>query len=449
MARLFGTDGVRGVANSELTPELAMSIGRAAVTALTKENGKRAKILIGKDTRVSSDMLESALAAGMCSAGADVVLLGFIPTPAVAFLVKEYGAQAGAVISASHNPVQFNGIKFFDANGYKLPDETEDEIERLINEGDGAKRKTGAEVGQISFSAGAVDDYVSHLADCIGCDLKGLFVAVDCANGAAYQTAQKLFSRLGADAVFTAAEPDGRNINDNVGSTHLESLEKLMGETGAKVGIAFDGDADRCLAMDEKGCEIDGDKLIGIIAKYLKSAGKLAKDTAVVTVMTNLGFEEFCSNNGISAVRTAVGDRYVLEEMLKHGYSVGGEQSGHVIISEYATTGDGQLTAVMFLRILKESGKQASELAGEIPRYPQVLKQVAADEEQKAAYSIDGEIAAFIEEQQAVLGSAGRILVRPSGTEPIIRVMAEGRDMSEIDGITDSICATISRRLEK
>jgi len=449
MARLFGTDGVRGVANRELTPELAMDIGRAAVTALTGDTSKRAKILIGKDTRVSSDMLESALAAGICSAGADVLMLGFIPTPAVAYLVTEYGADAGAVISASHNPMEFNGIKFFDSAGYKLPDETEDEIERLIGEKEKTERKTGSEIGQISFANSASDDYVSHLVESIGKGLEGIRVAVDCANGAAFLTAQKLFLRLGADAVFTATEPDGRNINDSVGSTHLESLKVLMETSGAKVGVAFDGDADRCLAMDENGDEIDGDMLIGIIAKYLKASGKLAGNTVVVTVMTNLGFEEFCRKNQINAVRTAVGDRYVLEEMRRQGFSLGGEQSGHVILSEYSTTGDGQLTAAMFLRVLKESGKNASELASEMPQFPQTLKQVSADAGQKETYAKDPEIAAYIKKQQEALGTSGRILVRPSGTEPIIRVLVEGADKTEIDEITDALCAFISDRLNK
>ena len=446
MARLFGTDGVRGVANRELTPELAMDIGRAAVTVLTKGSGRRVKILIGKDTRISSDMLESALAAGICSAGADVLMLGFIPTPGVAYLVQKYGADAGAVVSASHNPFEFNGIKFFDAAGYKLPDETEDEIEKLIGERDRG-RKTGGEVGQISFSAGAVDDYVDYLEGCVGGGLEGLRVAIDCANGAAYLAAQKLFSRLGADAVFAAVDPDGRNINDRVGSTHLETLTGLVTGSGAAVGIAFDGDADRCLAVDEKGGEIDGDILIGIMAKYLKAAGELAEDTAVVTVMTNLGFEDFCKRNGINVVRTAVGDRYVLEEMRARGYSIGGEQSGHVILLDHSTTGDGLLTAALFLRILKESGKSASELAAEIPRYPQVLKQVEADAAGKAAFKEDLTIDAFIKGRQALLDDSGRILVRPSGTEPVIRVMVEGKDQAQIEEIADAICAVIDERI--
>ena len=448
MARLFGTDGVRGVANSGLTPELAMAIGRAAVATRKDYENKRMKILIGKDTRVSSDMLENALAAGICSAGADVLLLGFIPTPALAYLVREYGADAGVMITASHNPMEFNGIKIINGDGYKLPDAAEDEIEEYINKGDTPeKRGTGRKVGSVSYSKSAVDDYVGHLYDLVGCDLSGLKVAMDCANGAACETAQKLFGRLGADVVFTAVSPDGFNINDRVGSTHLESIKDLTVKTGADIGIAFDGDADRCLAVDENGEEIDGDVIIGMFAKYLKKKGKLARDPTAVTIMSNLGLEVFCRNNGITMVRTAVGDRYVLEEMLKEGYSLGGEQSGHVILSEYATTGDGQLTAVFLLRILKESGSKASGLAGEIPRYPQIHASVGADADQKAAFDADAGIKDYIKELELSLGGDYRMVVRVSGTEPIIRVMAEGKELSKVEETVLGISNKIRERI--
>ncbi len=446
MARLFGTDGVRGIANSELTPELAMDIGRAVAFLLAKDSGKRAKILIGKDTRVSSDMLENALAAGLCSAGADVVLLGFIPTPAVAYLVREYQADAGVVISASHNTMEYNGIKIFNSGGFKLADEIEDEIEAHIKTGD-AVRKTGGEVGSVSFSGAASDDYVDYLESCIDGDLSGVHVVIDCANGASYETARKLFRRLKADADFIAVAPDGRNINAGVGSTHLDALKQRVVETGADIGIAFDGDADRCLAVDETGEEIDGDQIIGVIAKQMKKENRLKKDTAVVTVYSNMGFVDFCSGYGIKTVRTATGDRYVLEEMLREGYSVGGEQSGHVILLDHSTTGDGELTAAKFLSILKNSEKRASELAGEVKKYPQVLKNVKADKEQKTKFQNDQEIASFLKQQESILGNSGRILVRVSGTEPLIRIMVECSDPVLMNSVADAIEQKLLERI--
>ena len=448
MARLFGTDGVRGIANSELTCELALNIGRAAAYLLTREGHHKARILIGKDTRMSSDMLENALAAGICSVGADAVLLGVVPTPAVAYLTRHYGADAGIVISASHNPMEFNGIKIFNKEGFKLADAMEDEIEALVKDiANSVPCKTHAEIGTVSRDDNAVDRYVEYIASCLEGDLSGIKVAFDCANGASAVPAQKLFTRLGAQCVFTAVEPDGINVNRGVGSTHLDNIKKLTVEKGCDIGIAFDGDADRCLAVDECGNDIDGDKIIAIFAKYLKQQGKLARDTAVVTVMTNMGFMEYCRNNGFKAVRTAVGDRYVLEEMRKEGYSIGGEQSGHIIMLEHSTTGDGELTAAMLLQILKQSGCKASELAGELKRYPQVLVNVRTTAEGKARFKEDEELAGFIESQQQDLFEEGRVLVRLSGTEPLIRIMVEGKNEARINEVARLIENKIKTRI--
>ena len=449
MARLFGTDGVRGIANSELTVELAVDIGRAAVYVLTKGTVKKARVLIGKDTRISSDMLESALAAGICSAGADVEILGFIPTPAVAYLIKKYKADAGIVISASHNPMEYNGIKIFGSSGYKLADEIEDEIEEYIKNKESINPGTRAEIGSVSFSVNAVNDYADYICGFVDAPISGVKVAVDCANGASYDVARRVLERLGADAVFTAVTPDGRNINDNVGSTHLESIKELTVSSKADIGIAFDGDADRCIAVDESGEEIDGDKIIGIFAKNLIAEGKLSKNTAVVTVMTNLGFEDFCNRYGIKVIRTAVGDRYVLEEMLRGGYILGGEQSGHIIQLNRSTTGDGLLTAVTLLKILERSKLKASELFKEITNYPQVLKSIPASPDQKILFATDNDIGRYINELQQEYDGKCRILVRVSGTEPIIRVMTEGKDQEQIEMLTRSICETLSNMLSR
>ena len=450
MARkLFGTDGVRGVANSELSPALAMDIGKAAVQVLSDSYLSRAKILIGKDTRVSSDMLESALAAGICSMGADVVLLGFIPTPAVAYLVKQLGASLGIVVSASHNPVEFNGIKILGPEGFKLADELEEKIEKCIDEQDFGSIKIGAELGSVSFHLNAVSDYVEHLKECIPGPFAELKVAVDCANGAAFDVARKTFAELNINATFTAVTPNGSNINDKVGSTHIESIAQLTVSTESDIGIAYDGDADRCLAVDENGELIDGDKIIAIFAKYLKAKNRLAKDTAVVTVMSNPGFFEFCKENDINVATSAVGDRYVLEEMLIEGYVLGGEQSGHVILFDYAKTGDGVLTSLLLLKILAESSLKASELAGEIFIYPQVLKSVAATANQKKAFNESEEIKVFIADMEKELTGSGRILVRCSGTEPIIRVLVEGRHIDVIEGIAQTICSRLEEMLSE
>lgn len=448
MGKLFGTDGVRGVAGEDLTCELALQIGRGAAAVLTSHLSHRPRILIAKDTRISGDMLENALAAGLCSVGADVELLGVVPTPAVACLVRKYGADAGVVISASHNPVEFNGIKIFSGDGYKLPDEVENEIEaHVFDNGANLNICTGTAVGRVTRREGAVQDYVDDLARHIDADLSGLRVAIDCANGAASQTAQLLFPRLGADCTFLGAEPDGCNINDGCGSTHLDRLAQFVVEGRFDCGIAFDGDADRCLAVDEKGQEIDGDKLIALLACDMKEKGRLAGDTAVATVMSNLGFLQYLESVGVHTQCTAVGDRYVLEEMRANGYSIGGEQSGHIILLDHSTTGDGELTAGMLLRLLAEKRCPMSQLNSVYQKFPQVMVNLTATAAQKAAYKEDEYIAGFIENQQQGLMGMGRVLVRPSGTEPKIRVMVEGKDETAIRMSADRIAEMIRQRI--
>lgn len=448
MGRLFGTDGVRGIAGQDLSCELAMKIGRGAAAVLAADcQGRKPRILIGKDTRISGDMLESALAAGLCSVGADVELLGVIPTPAVAYLVRKYGADAGVVISASHNPVEFNGIKIFKGDGYKLPDEEENKIEDYLEST--PELKVGEEVGSITRRDTAVEDYVEYLAEHIGADLTGLKVAFDCANGASSAVAQKLFPRLGAECLFVGAEPDGTNINKECGSTYLENLEKFVVANGCDCGIAFDGDADRCLACDEKGQEIDGDKIIALIATDMKERGRLDGDTAVVTVMSNLGFMKYMEKQGIRTEKTAVGDRYVLENMRENSYAIGGEQSGHVILLHHSTTGDGELTAGKLLALVARKKVPVSQLNAVYTKFPQVLVNLVANKEQKAAYRDDEYIAGYIESQQQNLMGMGRVLVRPSGTEPKIRVMVEGEDLEAINLAAQRIADMITKRILK
>lgn len=448
MGKLFGTDGARGVAGKDLTPELAMQIGRGAAAVLAGKTQHRPRILIGKDTRISGDMLESALAAGLCSVGADVELLGVVPTPAVAFLVRKYGADAGVVISASHNPVEFNGIKLFGGEGYKLPDEVENEIEEhVFNGGADLTLCTGTSIGTVKTLTSALDDYVDYLAGAIGADLSGLRVAIDCANGASSAVAQKLFPRLGAQCSFLGNTPDGGNINEGCGSTHLDKLAKYVLANKLDCGVAFDGDADRCLAVDETGAEMDGDKIIAILARDMKAAGKLPEETAVVTVMSNLGFIEYMRANGMKIATTAVGDRYVLEEMRDKGYAIGGEQSGHVILLAHSTTGDGELTAGMLLRTLAEKKCTMSELNALYTRFPQVMVNIKATADEKARFKNDEYIEGFIESQQQSLMGLGRVLVRVSGTEPLIRVMVEGKDEAAIASAAERISVKINERI--
>ncbi len=444
MGRLFGTDGARGIAITELTCETAMQIGRAAALVLTRETNHRARIFIGKDTRISSDILEAALCAGICSVGAEAIKLGVVPTPAVAYLVRAKGADAGVMISASHNSVEFNGIKLFASTGYKLPDAVEEEIESLIlDTPEKITLQSHTNVGAISDYSSAKEDYISYLASCIHTDCTGMRVALDCANGSASATAEALFTRLGASVHMLSAQPDGTNINDNCGSTHMENLMEYVKTHDCDLGLAFDGDADRCLAVDENGTLIDGDKIIAICANAMKKEGKLKKDTAVVTVMTNLGFFHFAKANGIHSMATKVGDRYVLEQMLADGYNLGGEQSGHIIFLDEATTGDGELSGVKLLEILKNSGKKMSELAGIMTTFPQALYNVTIQPEKKGKWQDDADIAAVIAKHTEILGENGRILVRESGTEPLIRVMVEGMDAGQMEAAAQEITAQV------
>lgn len=448
MGRLFGTDGARGVANSELTCELAMKIGRAAAMVLTESCAHKPKVLIGMDTRASSHMLAAAIGAGLCSVGADVLIIDVVPTPAVAFLVKEYDYDAGVMISASHNPCEYNGIKIFQGNGYKLPDELENEIEEIIlDETKLPPVVLGGDVGKISFSSKAVDDYIFHLAMTADGDFKGMKIALDCANGSASVTARALFTRLGAKCCIINETPNGTNINENCGSTHLEQLQKFVVENKCDIGFAFDGDADRLLVVDENGEVVDGDKIIAVCSKFMKENNKLKNNTAVVTVMSNMGFFKFCEKNGINCVKTKVGDRYVLEEMIKNGYAIGGEQSGHIIFLDYATTGDGQMSAIQVLNVLKSTGKKISELASEMQVYPQVLINVRVSNFGKARLDKDEEVQLAIREASEELGDTGRVLVRVSGTEPLVRVMLEGEDYNQIKSLAESIAKVIEERL--
>ena len=449
MGRLFGTDGARGIAITELTCELAMNIGRAAAIVLTKQKTHKgkARILIGKDTRISSDILESALIAGITSVGADVELLGVVPTPAVAYLVRYYEADAGVMISASHNSVEYNGIKLFSSTGFKLPDDVENEIEALIlDTPEKMKLVDGSDVGRIRTMYGAVSEYNEHIQSTVGGKFQGLLVAIDCANGSASATAESLFYKFGAEYVYINNEPDGLNINDNCGSTHMEQLVELVKKRGCDVGFAFDGDADRCLAVDEKGNIIDGDKLIAICAKAYKEQGKLKKNTAVVTVMSNLGFSYFAKDNGIKMQTTKVGDRYVLEKMLEGGYNLGGEQSGHIIFLDEANTGDGQLSGAKVMEILAESGKKMSELASVMEHFPQVMINVKISPRDREVWKNDSQITDLIERYEEELGESGRILVRESGTEPLIRVMLEGKDFKQINEYAIAISDKIRER---
>lgn len=450
MGRLFGTDGARGIAVTELTCELAMNIGRAAAIVLTKQKTHKgkARILIGKDTRISSDILESALIAGITSVGADVELLGVVPTPAVAYLVRYYGADAGVMISASHNSVEYNGIKLFSSTGFKLPDEVENEIEALIL--DTPEKMTlvdGSDVGRVRTMYGAVSEYNEHIQSTVDGKFQGLLVAIDCANGSASATAESLFYKFGAEYVYINNEPDGLNINDKCGSTHIEQLVELVKKRGCDVGFAFDGDADRCLAVDEKGNIIDGDKLIAILSRYMKEMGTLKNNTAVVTVMSNLGFHRFMNENKIETVCTKVGDRYVLEEMLNNGYNIGGEQSGHIIFLDHATTGDGQLTAAQTLELLSKCKRPLSQLVKDIPDFPQLLVNVKITEDKKGLWDKTQKITDIIAQAEQAMGENGRILVRESGTEPLVRVMIEGKDKKEVLHWTNLIADTIKECL--
>ena len=445
MGKYFGTDGVRGVAGADLTCELAMKIGRGAAAVLTGSTGHRPRILIGKDTRQSGDMLEAALTAGLCSVGADVESLGVLPTPAVAYLVGKYNADAGIVISASHNPMEFNGIKIFAGTGYKLPDEVENQIEAYIdNDCAGIELKTGAEVGRVYRRDDGLQDYVDHLYESIHGDLTGLNVCIDCANGASAAVAQKLFPRLGAKCTFLGIAPDGQNINKGVGSTHLENLEKAVMEGGFDCGIAFDGDADRCLCVDENGNVITGDHILYIYGCYMKERGKLIDNTVVTTVMSNFGLYKAFDAVGIEYEKTKVGDKYVYECMVNNGYRLGGEQSGHIIFSKYATTGDGIITALKMMEVMIAKKMTLSQLAASLQIYPQVLKNIRVYD--KTAAQDDTDVKAAVDKVAESLGNDGRILVRESGTEPVVRVMVEAGTHEECEKYVDDVIAVIKEK---
>jgi len=449
MSRIFGTDGVRGIANSELTVQLAYSLGRAGAHVLT-EGAHRPKILVGMDTRISGDMLEAALVAGILSVGAEAVCLGVVPTPAVAYLTRKYGADAGVVISASHNPVEYNGIKFFNKDGFKLSDELEDRIQGLIENGfEGVPVPTGAMVGKKQIVDNATEEYVAFAKSTIDGDLSGLKIAIDCANGAAYKTSEIALKELGAEVFVIHNNPDGININKNCGSTHPEDLMKFVVENNCDLGLAFDGDADRCLAVDEKGTLINGDFMMCISAKHLKEIGKLNKDTVVVTVMSNLGLDIALKEENIKTVKTKVGDRYVLEEMQKGSYSIGGEQSGHVIFLDFNTTGDGLVSGLQLAAVVKKSGKTLSELAAMMTELPQVLVNAKVPNDKKDIHIKDAEIAQEIKNMEEKLAGSGRVLIRPSGTEPLVRVMLEGKVQSELDEMAISLAKMIEEKASK
>lgn len=449
MGRLFGTDGVRGIANKDLTNDLAMKIGAAAATVLLREaKSKKPTVLIGKDTRASGDMLEAALTAGLCSVGCNVLSIGIVPTPAVAYLVGLYECEAGIMISASHNPCEYNGIKIFQKTGYKLDDAIEEEIEAIIlDNAEEIDIKIGGDVGNRLYSKTAVNDYIDHVVSTTDARFDGLKIALDCANGSASVCAKEIFTRLGAKCIMLSDTPDGTNINDKCGSTHPEELMSFVKDANLDLGLAFDGDADRMLAVDENGCLVDGDKVIAICANKMKQEESLQKDTVVVTVMSNMGFFKFCDEHGIKCAKTAVGDRYVLERMLKDGYNIGGEQSGHVIFLDYATTGDGELSGVQLVETVVKSGKKLSELASIMNVYPQVLINVKVSAEGKKKYNNDEYIIAATQKAEMELMGDGRVLVRVSGTEPLVRVMLEGKDVEHIQRLGEEIAQVVKERL--
>lgn len=433
MGRLFGTDGVRGVANEELTPLLAMQLGQAGAYVLSREKAHKPTIMVGCDTRISGDMLANALMAGACSVGANCIYVGVIPTPAIAYLTRKYKVDAGVVISASHNPVEFNGIKFFDGSGYKLPDQLEDEIEALIKSNmQGVKFPTGSGVGKIKYRTDAREEYINHAIQSVPVDLEKLKIVVDCAEGASFYTSVEALKELGADVVAIHNNPDGTNINANCGSTHMEELQARVVYEKANVGLAFDGDADRLLAVDERGRIVDGDQIMAIVGNYMKAKGTLKKDTIVATVMSNLGFFIMAKNNGITAEQTKVGDRYVLERMREIGASLGGEQSGHVIFLDENTTGDGLLSALHLLEVMVDTGKPLSELSGIMEVLPQALVNAKVANHKKEHYLEYPEIAEEIRKLTDQFAGEGRVLIRPSGTEPLVRVMIEGKDQAQI-----------------
>ncbi len=444
MSRMFGTDGVRGIANEELTPDLAMKLGQAGAYVLTRTKNHKPTIMVGCDTRISGDMLANALMAGACSVGANCVYVGVVPTPAVAYLTRKHMMDAGVVISASHNPVEFNGIKFFDSNGFKLPDALEDEIEDQINRNmEDIKFPIGPGVGKIKFRTDAKEEYINHSVRSVPVDLSGLKIVADCAEGASHYTSIEALEKAGATVIPIHNHPDGTNINANCGSTHMEELKARVVYEKADVGLAFDGDADRLLAVDELGNIVDGDQIMAIIGRNMKDNGILKGDTIVATVMSNLGFTLCCEREGIKLERTAVGDRYVLERMKEIGASLGGEQSGHIIFLDENTTGDGLLSALHLLKVMVDSGKKLSELAKIMEVLPQALVGAKVANHKKEKYMEYPAIADAIKAVEEKFAGEGRVLIRPSGTEPLVRVMIEGKDQEQIQQEAEKLAALI------
>lgn len=446
MSRMFGTDGVRGVAGTELTIELATKLGQAGAYVLTKEKSHQPTIIVGCDTRISGGMLANALMAGICSVGANAIYVGVVPTPAIAYLTRKHKVDAGVVISASHNPMEFNGIKFFNGEGYKLSDQLEDEIEELIkNDMEDVVFPIGPGIGKIDYRFDIRDEYVEFEKKTVPVDLSSLKIVIDCAEGASHYTSVKTLTDLGANLVAIHTNPDGTNINANCGSTHMDELKARVVSEKANIGIAFDGDADRMLAVDENGKMVDGDEIMAICGNFLKEKGRLAKDTIVVTVMTNLGFTLMGEKENIHIEKTKVGDRYVLENMLENGYNLGGEQSGHVIFLDDNTTGDGLLSALHLLEVMVETGKPLSELAKVMEVLPQALVNAKVPNHKKESYMEYTEIAEAIGELEKKFAGEGRVLIRPSGTEPLVRVMIEGKDQKVIEEEAKKLADLIQR----
>jgi len=433
MGKLFGTDGVRGIANKELTSDLAYKLGQACAYVLAGETKHTPKVLVGTDTRISCDMLESALYAGLCSVGSNVIQVGVIPTPGVAYLTRTQKADVGVVISASHNSFEFNGIKFFDSDGYKLSDDIESQIEEFVLKNKKPPHKTGDQIGRIFKRTDLIDEYAKYLVSNIDMDISNLKVLVDCANGASYEISKKVFDLLKINATFIYNKPNGININDNCGSTHIESLQRKMLKGSYDIGFAYDGDADRVLAVSEKGKIIDGDKILGALAIFLKDNKQLKNGTMVSTIMSNMSLEKLAKENNIKLVRTKVGDRYVVEEMRKNDYIIGGEQSGHIILMDYNTTGDGILVSLKLLSMMKKKGMKASDIGSDMIEYPQVILNAKVKNRNRNKVFESKKIMEIFAGIESDLANEGRIIIRPSGTEPLIRVMIEGESILDIN----------------